>query len=71
MFMRTDKIWFAMNLPFFHLRSRDIDTVRLSSTSHSEIYIERGQALSNISLWNDVECGSVIQDVIIQREFTT
>lgn len=60
-----------MNLPLLHLGSRNINTICLSATAHGEVNVKGRQTKSNISLGDDVECGRVIKDMIVQGEFTT
>jgi len=57
--------------PFLHLGSRDINTFRLTSTTHREVDIQRGQSKTDVALGNDVERGRVIKDVIVERELAT
>jgi hypothetical protein len=57
-----------MDLPFLHLRGRDIDTVCLTATPHGKIHVKGCQALANITLGNDVESSRMIEHVVVERK---
>ena len=56
------------HFPLLHLRSRGINTIGLTSTTHSEVNIERRQTLTNVTLGDDVESGRVVKDVVVKSE---
>jgi len=43
----------------------------LATTTHGEVDIERGEAKTEVALGDDVECGRVVKNVIVEREFAT
>jgi hypothetical protein len=59
-----------MYLPLLHLGSRHVDVFSLSSTSHGEINVQRRQSQADITFRNNVECGGVIEDVVVKGKFT-
>jgi hypothetical protein len=60
-----------MNLPFLHLRSRNIDAIGLTPTTHGKIHIKRSQTLTNISLGDDVKSSRVIKNMVVERKLAT
>lgn len=59
------------NKPFLHLGGWNINTLALATATHGEVHIERGEAEIEIALGDDVECGRVVENVIVEREFAT
>lgn len=41
----------------------------MTTTTHGEVDIKGGKAEADIAFGDNVECGRVVEDVIIQREF--
>jgi hypothetical protein len=60
-----------MNLPFLHLRGRDIDAIGLTATTHGKVHIKRGQTLTNITLGDDVKSSRVIENMVVERKLAT
>ena len=48
----------------------NVDTILLVATAHGEVDIECGQTMTKVALGNDVECGGVVQDVVVEGEIT-
>jgi hypothetical protein len=69
--MRIKTKTIKRNKPFFHLRGWNINTFALATATHGKVDIERGEAETEIALGDDVECGRVVENVIVKREFAT
>ena len=61
---------YAINSPFLHLASRDINALSLTPTTHSKVDIERRKALAQVTLGDDVERSRVVKDVVVEGEVT-
>lgn len=57
-------------IPLLHLRCRDVDTVCLTTTAHSEVDIQRREVVAQVTLGDDIERCRVVKDVIVEREVT-
>jgi hypothetical protein len=58
------------HVPFLHFRSGDIDTASLTTTTHSEENIEGREPKTLVTLRDGVECRRVVENVVIEREFS-
>ena len=41
----------------------------MATTTHGEVDIKRGKTEASVAFWDDVECGRVVEDVIVERKF--
>jgi len=69
--MRIETKTIRRNKPFLHLRGWNINTLALATATHGEVDIERGETKTEIALGDDVECGRVVENVIVERKFAT
>ena len=60
----------SRHLPLLHLTGGNVDSLRLTTAAHGEVDIECGQTMTKVALGNDVECGGVVQDVVVEGEIT-
>lgn len=57
-------------VPLLHLGSRDIDTISLTATAHSEVDIKGRKVVAEVTLGDHVESGRVVENVVIEGEVT-
>lgn len=65
---RNRKMLANLSLPFLHLGGGNIDTISLTSTTHSKVDIEGRQFVAEVTLGDNVESGGVVEDMVVQRE---
>lgn len=58
------------HVPFLHFRGGDINTASLTTTTHSEENIEGREPKTLVTLGDGVECRRVVENVVIEREFS-
>lgn len=60
----------GINKPFFHFGSGNVNTVSLATTTHGKEDIKIGDTEALIARGNRVECGRVVEHMVVEGEFT-
>ena len=56
------------HLPLLHLRSRDIDAVGLTSTTHGEVLVNGSEVVLGVSLGSGGEHLDMVEDMVVEGE---
>lgn len=69
----SSKVYQKFDSQLAHLAGDDIDTLGLvlSASAHGEVGVQGGEVLLGISLWDDTEVVRVVEELVVEGEFTT
>jgi hypothetical protein len=69
----SSKVYQEFDSQLAHLAGDDIDTLGLvlSASAHGEVGVQGGEVLLGISLWDDTEVVRVVEELVVEGEFTT
>jgi len=57
-------------IPLLHLAGGHVNVPLLPATTHRKESIEKAEAMTLVALGNNIECDRVLEDVIVEGEFT-